>query len=180
MAKELAIPLHEAERIVRLLDRASRLALQLEDLFSHGMWAVTRMDEHYPAKLRDTLKHQAPTVLFGSGEIGLLRHRGIAVVGSRNIDEAGASFAREIGRKAVAAGFAVVSGGARGTDRIAMDGAMEADGVAIGALADSLEATIRKSDVRQLVIDAAPHVPDNEATRRLDLPARLKAEVDRG
>ena len=89
LAKELAIPLHEAERIVRLLDRASRLALQLEDLFSHGMWAVTRMDEHYPAKLRDTLKHQAPTVLFGSGEIGLLRHRGIAVVGSRNIDEAG-------------------------------------------------------------------------------------------
>src|SRR2546426_944898 len=114
LAEELAIPLNEAERIVRLLDRVGRLALQLEDLFSRGMWAVTRVDEHYPAKLRDTLKHQAPTVLFGSGEIALLRRRGVAVVGSRNIDEAGASFAREIGRKAVAAGLAVVSGGARG------------------------------------------------------------------
>jgi hypothetical protein len=34
--------------------------------------------------------------------------------------------------------------------------------------------------LRQLVIDAEPYVPDNEATRTLDLPARLKAEVERG
>jgi len=106
-----------------------------------------------PAKLRDSLKHQAPTVLFGSGEIHLLRRAGVAVIGSRDIDEAGASFAKEIGRKTVAAGLPVVSGGARGTDRIAMDGAMEADGKAIGALADSLETTIRKSDVRDLLLD---------------------------
>jgi len=30
---------------------------------------------------------------------------------------------------------------------------MEADGKAIGVLADSLEATIRKSDVRELLLD---------------------------
>jgi hypothetical protein len=29
------------------------------------------------------------------------------------------------------------------------------------------------------VIDAEPYVPDNEQTRTMDLPARLKAEVDR-
>ena len=34
--------------------------------------------------------------------------------------------------------------------------------------------------LRQLVIDAEPYVPDNEQTRTMDLPARLKAEVDRG
>src|SRR5439155_6990080 len=66
---------------------------------------------------------------------------------------AGAAFAKAVGRKALAAGLKVVSGGARGTDRIAMDGAMEADGKAIGALADSLETTIRKSDVRDLLLD---------------------------
>lgn len=33
--------------------------------------------------------------------------------------------------------------------------------------------------LRQLVIDAEPYVPDNERTRTMDLPARLKAEVDR-
>jgi hypothetical protein len=34
--------------------------------------------------------------------------------------------------------------------------------------------------LRQLVIEAEPHVPDNEQTRTIDLPARLKAEVNRG
>lgn len=33
--------------------------------------------------------------------------------------------------------------------------------------------------LRQLVIDAEPYVPDNEQTRTMDLPARLKDEVDR-
>ncbi len=153
LARELAVPSDDAERIVRLLDRSGRLALELENLFSRGIWAMTRVDKHYPSRLRDTLKHQAPSVLFGSGEIHLLRRAGVAVVGSRNIDEAGAAFAREVGGKAAAAGLAVVSGGARGTDRLAMDGAMEANGAAIGALADSLEATIRKSDVRELLLD---------------------------
>jgi len=98
VGKVLALPLDEAERIVRLLDRSGRLALELENIFSRGMWAVTRADELYPARLRDALQHQAPTVLFGAGEIQLLRRTGVAVVGSRNIDEAGAAFAREVGR----------------------------------------------------------------------------------
>ena len=153
LAKELGLPLDEAERIVRLLDRSGGLALELERLFSRGLWVVTRADELYPAKLRDTLKHQSPTVLYGAGDIHLLDRAGVAVIGSRSIDEAAAAFAKEVGRKTVAGGLPVVSGGARGTDRLAMDGAMEAEGTAIGALADSLEATVRKSDVRELLLD---------------------------
>jgi DNA processing protein len=153
LQKALGVPVNDAERIVGLFGRSGALALELEVLFSRGIWAVARMDEQYPAKLRKTLKHQAPTVLFGAGEIGLLRCEAVAVIGSRNIDEAGAAFAKEVGRKAVASGLAVVSGGARGTDRIAMDGALEADGKAVGALADSLDATTRKSDVRELLLD---------------------------
>jgi hypothetical protein len=34
--------------------------------------------------------------------------------------------------------------------------------------------------LRRLIIDAQPYVPDNEQTRPMDLPARLKAEVERG
>jgi predicted Rossmann fold nucleotide-binding protein DprA/Smf involved in DNA uptake len=153
LSKELAIPAEQAERIVRLLDRSARLALELESLLSRGIWAVTRLDRMYPSRMLDTLKQQAPSVLFGAGDARLLQRPAVAVVGSRDIDEAGAAFAREIGRKAAEAKLAVVSGGARGTDRIAMDGALEADGVAIGALADSLESTIRKADVRELILD---------------------------
>jgi predicted Rossmann fold nucleotide-binding protein DprA/Smf involved in DNA uptake len=125
----------------------------LEKLFSNGIWAVTRVDEQYPQKLLNTLKHQAPSVLFGSGDINLLKRNSVAVVGSRSLDEAGIEFARAVGRKAVESKLAVVSGGARGSDRLAMEGALEAGGVALGALADSLEATVRKADVREFIQD---------------------------
>jgi DNA processing protein len=153
VAKQLAIAPDEGERIVRLLDRSGRLALELENLFSRGLWAVTRVDEQYPKKLRDSLKHQSPTVLFGAGELPLLHRGGVAVVGSRNIDEAGAAFAKEVGRKAATAKAPVVSGGARGTDRLAMEGALESGGATFGVLADSLERTVRQPDLRQLLLD---------------------------
>ena len=154
IAKNLSISLGDANRIAQLLERSGRMALELENIFSRGMWVVTRMDELYPAKLRDTLKHQAPTVLFGAGDVALLTRGGVAVIGSRNIDEAGTLFATEAGRKIAEAGLPVISGGARGTDRLAMEGALKSDGFAIGALADSLEATIRKADVRDFVINS--------------------------
>ena len=153
LAKVLAILPGDAERIVQLLGRSSRLALELEGLFSRGLWAVTRPDDLYPKKLRDTLKHQAPTVLFGAGDIQLLRRGGVAVIGSRNIDEAGTAFAQEVGRKA-AARLPVISGGARGTDRLAMGAALEVGSQAIGVLADSLERTVRQPDLRQLLLDS--------------------------
>ena len=153
VAKTLSISMGDANRIALLLERTGSMTLELENIFSRGMWVVTRVDELYPAKLRETLKHQAPTVLFGAGDVALLTRGGVAVIGSRNIDEAGTSFAREAGRKIAESGFPVISGGARGTDRLAMEGALQSDGFAIGALADSLEATIRKADVRDFVIN---------------------------
>ena len=103
-------------------------------------------------------------MLFGSGDLQLLRRGGIAIVGSRNIDEAGAAFARAVGRQAAAAGSVVISGGARGTDRLAMEGGLEVGGVAVGILADSLERTIAQHDLRRLLLDGnltfvTPYIP---------------------
>ncbi len=164
VAKELTVLPGDAERIVQLLSRSGRLALELEGLFSRGLWAVTRVDELYPKKLRDTLKHQAPTVLFGAGAPQLPGRGGVAVIGSRNIDEAGTAFAREVGRSTAAARLPVISGGARGTDRLAMGAALEAGGKAVGVLADSLERTVRQPDLRQLLLDGqlallTPYLP---------------------
>jgi predicted Rossmann fold nucleotide-binding protein DprA/Smf involved in DNA uptake len=95
---------------MRLLERSGRMALELENIFSRGMWVVTRMDELYPAKLRETLKLQAPTVLFGAGDVALLTRGGVAVIGSRVIDEGGTLFVMEAGRKIAASGVPVISG----------------------------------------------------------------------
>jgi len=156
----------EADRIANLLNRGGSIALELEQLGAAGIWCVTRADESYPARIRNTLKHQAPPVLFGAGDATILDRSAIGIVGSRNIAESGANFARRLGESCARSSVAVVSGGARGTDRIAMQGALDAGGFSVGILADTLTRTIRQPDVRNFIADGrlillTPYRPDN-------------------
>ena len=61
-----------------------------------------------------------------------------AVVGSRDVDEAGTAFAGEVARWCARESLAVASGGARGVDRTAMLAAVDAGGAATGVLAGAL------------------------------------------
>src|SRR5262245_24836414 len=45
LEKILGVTSEDAERITQLLGRAAPLALELESLFSRGIWAITRIDE---------------------------------------------------------------------------------------------------------------------------------------
>ena len=166
VAKRLGLSVAEGDRIARLLSRGGSLALDLEHLAASGIWCVTRMDDAYPARLRNTLKHQAPAVLFGAGEFEIFQKPSIAIVGSRNLDETGESFARSLGNLCAGHSVAVVSGGARGTDRVAMQAALECGGHAVGILADSLLRTIRQPDIREFVtagrlVLLTPYQPDS-------------------
>jgi uncharacterized protein (TIGR00725 family) len=166
IARRLAIVETEAERIAALLERGGAIALEMEQLSSSGVWCVTRVSDAYPARLKNCLKHQTPPVLFGAGDASILAQPAVGIVGSRNIDDEGATFARRLGELCARSSVAVVSGGARGTDRIAMQGALDAGGCAVGVLADSLTKTIRQSDVRTFIADGrlvlmTPYRPDN-------------------
>lgn len=159
IAAALGISPGESERVARLLKRDGQLEDELEKLYERGLWAVTRADPGYPDKLRQSLKDKAPPVLFGAGRIALLEKGGVAVVGSRNLDPAGQAFAEEIGRRCAAAQLPVVSGGARGTDRVAVNAALEEGGIAFGVLADSLERTVRKRDLQERLVLLTPYSP---------------------
>jgi len=166
LAKHLGLIATEADRIAHLLARGGSIALELEHLAVSGIWCLTRADDAYPSRLRNALKHQAPPVLFGAGELEILKKPAIAIVGSRNLDESGEHFAKSLGSLCAQQSVAVVSGGARGTDRIAMQAALEAGGSAVGFIADSLVRTIRQPDVREFVMDGrlallTPYRPDN-------------------
>jgi predicted Rossmann fold nucleotide-binding protein DprA/Smf involved in DNA uptake len=169
LAGELPGVLPDFDRAARLLSRSVPLSRELSRLAESGIWVVTLADDAYPGHLRATLKNKAPTALFGSGEIGLLRSPGIAVIGSRGIDEPGADFARRVGAGCGRAGVPVISGGARGTDRLAMDGALQAEGPAVGVLADSLMRTIRVGEVRRFLSEGGltlltPYPPEASFT----------------
>jgi DNA processing protein len=141
-----------AERLLRLLKRGGQLAIELEQLSSLGIWVLTRADDFYPKRLKQRLSSKAPSVLFGAGDQELLTNEGLAVVGSREVDEAGAKFAEEVGRQCAKAGLAVISGAAKGVDRQSMTGALEGGGTVIGVLADSLEGAIATRETRQRIM----------------------------
>jgi DNA processing protein len=136
----------ESERIYTLLKRRGTLEIALERLEFRGIHPLTRADDDYPVKYRQRLKDSAPLVLFYAGEKALLGQPGIAVVGSRHLDEAGQDCARFVGNACGISGLVLYSGGAKGVDTLSMEAALEARGTAVGVLADSLEKNIRSHE----------------------------------
>jgi DNA processing protein len=126
-------------RLESLLGRGFLLSQAVDRWSARALWIVSRADPTYPRKLKARLKEEAPPLLYGCGEASLMETGGLAVVGSRHVDDALIAYSEGIGRVAAAAGRAVISGGARGVDQAAMRAALEAGGAAVGILADSLE-----------------------------------------
>jgi predicted Rossmann fold nucleotide-binding protein DprA/Smf involved in DNA uptake len=132
-----------AIRLAKLLGRSGILSIELERLESIGIHALTRADDDYPDRYRKRLKSSSPTVLFYAGEKALLGQPGIAIVGSRHLDEADQECAQFVGNACGISGQVLYTGGAKGVDTLSMDSALEARGTAVGVLADSLEKAIR-------------------------------------
>jgi len=133
----------EANRITELLSRADLLRRELERLARLGIFPLTRADTDYPQRYRLKLKDSSPAVLFYAGEKVLLGQPGIAVVGSRHLDEVGQECARFVGNACGISGQVLYSGGAKGVDTLSMDSALDARGTAVGVLANSLEKVVR-------------------------------------
>ena len=138
----------EATRLSWLLGRVEAIDQELERLHELGIWVKTRFDDDYPTRFTERLKGAAPVILYGSGKADLLNRRGLAVVGSRNIDQRGFALTEFIGNACAESDLTVYSGGARGADKTAMGAALSAGGYAVGLLADSLEKGIRAADAR--------------------------------
>ena len=153
------------DRIVQLLNRGHSLAIAMEKWQRAGLWVVTRSDPEYPWRLKQRLKTDSPPVLFGCGNRALLNAGGLAVIGSRNANDADLMFTNEVGAKAALERIAIVSGGARGVDETAMLGAMKQGGVVIGVMADSLLKAATSSKWRKGLMDGhavlvSPFYPD--------------------
>ena len=96
-ARVLSVPATLATRMAALLARGGQLALELERLQARGIWVRTRMDDDYPKQLRARLRSQAPAVLCGAGPLPADDSPALAIVGSRDVDEAGLAFTRHLG-----------------------------------------------------------------------------------
>ena len=136
--QEINKPAFNRERLQRLLGRGFLLSQAVESWRKRAIWVISHRDEAYPQRLRDRLE-KAPAILYGCGDHKFLNAGGLAVVGSRHVDEDIQGYANQIGNWAASAGRTIVSGGAKGVDRAAMNGALEAGGKSIGVLAHGLK-----------------------------------------
>lgn len=148
---QLGVNPEESERYYHLLERSGSLAIELERLASLGIYVLTRADQEYPARYRQRLRESAPAVLFYAGEKTLLGQPGIAVVGSRHLDEAGKACAEFVGNSCGLSGLVLYSGGAKGVDSISMNAALTSRGTAVGILAENLEKSIRNPENRATI-----------------------------
>lgn len=146
-------PIVDRDRLQRLLARGFLLSQALERWQTRAIWMVSRADPEYPRRLKERLKDEAPPILYGCGEAAILEAGGLAVVGSRQVDEALIAYTEGIGRLAAQARRAIISGGARGIDQAAMRGALEAGGQVAGVLADSLERAALNRENRDLLME---------------------------
>ncbi|MCF7732320.1 MAG: DNA-protecting protein DprA [Akkermansiaceae bacterium] len=122
-------------RINTLLGRGFLLSQAVGRWHSRGIWVISRADAVYPKRLKAKLKENAPPILYGCGEPSLLELGGLAVVGSRHVDEGLKEYTMSVGAMAAEARRPLISGAARGIDSSAMAGALECGGVVIGVMA---------------------------------------------
>ena len=143
----------DPERLGRLLDRGFLLSQAMERWRTRALWVTSRADAQYPRRLKKRLREQAPPVLYGCGNREDLDSGGLAVVGSRNVDDDLIAYTEGIGRLAAEARRTLVSGGARGIDQAGMRGALDAGGTVACALADGLERAATRREHRDAVMD---------------------------
>lgn len=127
-----------ARRILGLLEEEDLLDHYLRRAAKQGYVPLTRAGARYPRKLLDKLGLDAPGCLWARGDLSILDGPKISLVGSRELLKNNREFAEEVGHQAACQGYTLVSGNARGADRVAQNACLAAGGRVISIVADEL------------------------------------------
>jgi DNA processing protein len=104
---------------------------------SEGYIILTWECEEYPQRLREIAA--PPPVLYTLGDFEQQDRWAVSVVGTRRMSPYGEAVTRDVGRTLAANGVTIVSGLARGIDRIAHEAALDAGGRTIAVLGSGLD-----------------------------------------
>src|SRR5579872_6825537 len=99
---------------------------ELKRIGEFGCHVLTQSDEEYPELLRQI--YDPPIVLYVKGRLTAKDKNAVAMVGSRMTTHYGQEVARKLAYQLAYIGVTVVSGGARGIDTAAHQGALSAKG----------------------------------------------------
>ncbi len=123
-----------------------RTAKAMERLAKLDAVAVTPDDRAYPDAFR--VLADAPFLLFATGRLELLGRPAVGVVGTRDPTDYGRQAAMQLAGDLARAGYAVVSGMAKGIDAAAHAGALGAGGETVGVLGHGIDLTYPRENGR--------------------------------
>src|SRR5271166_2385889 len=101
-------------------------------------------DPEYPQNLLQI--YDPPVLLYVRGDVQMLNRPSISIVGTRRPTLYGTQMAERIGRDLAVRGLVIVSGMARGIDAIGHQGALAANGSAIGVLGTGIDVCYPKEN----------------------------------
>jgi DNA processing protein len=122
----------ETAEAIATWEKTIDLAGELKRISDFGCHVLISSDENYPASLREI--YDPPLVLYVKGDLTAKDKNAVAMVGSRSTTHYGIETARKLAYQLAYVGVTVVSGGARGIDTAAHQGAMAAKGRTVAIL----------------------------------------------
>jgi DNA processing protein len=117
-------------------ERGIDLGAELKRVEEYRCRIVIPADDEYPPMLRQI--YDPPIVLYVKGSLDAKDRHGVAMVGSRLTTPYGQQTARRLAYQLAYVGVTIVSGGARGIDTAAHQGALSANGRTIAVLGNGI------------------------------------------
>ena len=122
----------DTARAIAAWEKTIDLSAELRRIAEFGCHIVTQDDSEYPDSLRQI--YDPPIVLYVKGQLSAKDKNSVAMVGSRMTTHYGVETARKLAYQLAYLGITVVSGGARGIDTAAHQGALSGKGRTIAVL----------------------------------------------
>ncbi|MFC7074398.1 DNA-processing protein DprA [Halovenus rubra] len=163
------------EKLQQLEPTVDEYRQQFRQYRSEGIEVIGIDDDRYPQTLRT---YHAPLVLYAKGNLDRLGCQTVSVSGSRRINEVGQKWIRNIAREMAGEGYTIVSGGARGTDTAAHEGALDVNGATIVVLGTGVNVPYpeENADLFSNIVDAdgllLSHRPPEAEPARYAFPER--------
>jgi len=128
-----------AEKIINMLTEANikDFYRELKSWQDKGIFIWTLLDKDYPTLLKE-ISHP-PIIMYGLGNKEIIHQPAIAIVGTRNPTSYGKIVAEKISENLSEYGWIIVSGMARGIDRVAHEGTFAHFGRTIAVLGSGID-----------------------------------------
>ena len=123
---------HETAAAIASWEKTIDLGGEMKRIEQFGCQILSQQDEAYPALLRQI--YDPPVVLYVKGNLLAKDKNSVAMVGSRMTTHYGIEIARKLAYQLGYLGVTVISGGARGIDSAAHQGALSGKGRTIAVL----------------------------------------------